>query len=58
MGQVMAAALGQSMGGGAAPAPAEDPLALIEKLHALKEKGILSEEEFAAKKAELLKKLV
>lgn len=58
MGQVMAAAVGQSMGGGAAPAPAEDPLALIEKLHALKEKGILSEEEFAAKKAELLKRLV
>ncbi|SFN06997.1 Membrane protease subunit, stomatin/prohibitin family, contains C-terminal Zn-ribbon domain [Formivibrio citricus] len=62
MGQAMAAAVGQAMGGaGAAPqagAPAEDPLALIEKLHGLKEKGILSEEEFAAKKAELLKKLV
>lgn len=58
MGQVMAAAVGQSMGGGAVQTPAEDPLALIEKLHALKEKGILSEEEFAAKKSELLKKLV
>lgn len=61
MGQTMAAAMGQAMTGVAAPvaaASAEDPLAMIEKLHGLKEKGILSEEEFAAKKAELLKKLV
>lgn len=35
----------------------EDVLATIEKLHGMKEKGILSEEEFNAKKAELLKKL-
>ncbi len=32
--------------------------ATIEKLHELQTKGILSAEEFAAKKAELLKKLV
>jgi hypothetical protein len=32
-------------------------MALLEKLGDLKAKGILSEEEFAAKKTELLKKL-
>ena len=60
MGQAMMGAMGQTMGGGAAAgaAPAEDPLVTIEKLHGLKEKGILSQEEFDAKKAELLKKLV
>ncbi len=47
---------------GAAPAqPAPDGgasiLALIEQLGALKEKGVLTEEEFAAKKAELLSRL-
>ena len=36
----------------------DDILATLEKLGDLKAKGILSEEEFAAKKAELLKKLV
>ena len=60
MGQAMMGAMGQAMGGGTAAgaAPAEDPLVTIEKLHGLKEKGILSQEEFDAKKAELLKKLV
>ena len=60
MGQAMMGAMGQVMGGGAAAgaAPAEDPLVTIEKLHGLKEKGILSQEEFDAKKTELLKKLV
>jgi len=46
-------------------APASDPagadagsvLALIEQLGGLKEKGLITEEEFAAKKAELLKRL-
>jgi hypothetical protein len=33
-------------------------MATIEKLADLKTKGILTEDEFAAKKAELLKKLV
>ena len=33
-------------------------MATLEKLGDLKTKGILTEEEFAAKKAELLKKLV
>jgi membrane protease subunit (stomatin/prohibitin family) len=43
----------------AAPKPpsSEDVIALIEKLGDLKAKGILSDEEFAAKKAELLAKL-
>jgi membrane protease subunit (stomatin/prohibitin family) len=41
----------------AAAPRAEDVIALIEKLGDLKAKGILSDEEFAAKKAELLLKL-
>jgi len=36
---------------------ADDPLAQLEKLNKLKEDGILSEEEFNAKKADLLTKL-
>jgi membrane protease subunit (stomatin/prohibitin family) len=36
----------------------DDILATLEKLGELKAKGILTEEEFSAKKAELLKKLV
>jgi membrane protease subunit (stomatin/prohibitin family) len=36
----------------------DDVIATLEKLGELKAKGILTEEEFAAKKAELLKKLV
>lgn len=66
-GQVMTGAMAQAA---AQPAPAaapaaaaapqqssEDIVALLEKFHGLKEKGILTEEEFAAKKAELLSKL-
>jgi hypothetical protein len=37
-----------------APVSASDPLDLLERLAALRQKGVLSEEEFAAKKAELL----
>ena len=64
MGQAMAQALGQAIQpAGAAPAAAapakpEDVTQLLEKLHDLKTKGILTEEEFNAKKAELLKRLV
>jgi membrane protease subunit (stomatin/prohibitin family) len=36
----------------------DDVIATLEKLGELKAKGILTEDEFAAKKAELLKKLV
>ena len=39
------------------PPPQEDPIAMIEKLAGLKEKGIISEEEFNQKKQELLAKL-
>jgi hypothetical protein len=37
--------------------PAGDPLSLIERLAELRAKGVLTEEEFAAKKAELLDRL-
>lgn len=53
-------AVGQSMAGAVAPAQAvsaDDVVATLEKLHALVEKGILTQAEFDAKKAELLKKL-
>jgi len=62
LGQVMAQQLSQGLqGGGAAAVPTVKPdevMATIEKLADLKAKGILTDEEFAAKKAELLKKLV
>lgn len=55
IGQGMAAAFA---GGGAANAAAgEDPVAVLEKLHALVGKGILTQAEFDAKKAELLGKI-
>ncbi len=68
MGQVLAQQLGQGLaaaGAGAAATAAAAPtapsadeiMALLEKLGDLKSKGILTDEEFAAKKAELLKKL-
>jgi membrane protease subunit (stomatin/prohibitin family) len=68
LGQVMAQQLSQGLQGGgaaAAAAPAapvglkpDEVMATIEKLADLKAKGILTEEEFAAKKSELLKKLI
>lgn len=68
MGQVLAQNLQQGLQGGAAQAAApaaaaatvrpEDVMATLEKLGDLKAKGILTQEEFDAKKAELLKKLV
>ena len=70
LGQVMAQQLSQGLqGGGAAAAAAaasaapeglkpKEVMATIEKLADLKAKGILTEEEFSSKKAELLKKLV
>jgi membrane protease subunit (stomatin/prohibitin family) len=69
LGQVLAQNLAQGLQGAAAPAAgaaaavaaapmkADDILATLEKLGDLKAKGILTDEEFAAKKAELLKKL-
>ncbi len=58
LGQVMAQQLQQGLQGGAAGVKPEDVMALLEKLGELKAKGVLTDEEFAAKKAELLKKLV
>jgi membrane protease subunit (stomatin/prohibitin family) len=70
LGQVLAQNLQQGLAANAAPAAAaapaqsvaavrpEDVMATLEKLGELKAKGILTQEEFDAKKAELLKKLV
>ncbi|MFM9878825.1 MAG: SPFH domain-containing protein [Burkholderiaceae bacterium] len=71
LGQVLAQNLAQGLSGAnqqhapvvqAAPAPvavsADDIMATLEKLGDLKAKGILTQEEFDGKKAELLKKLV
>ncbi|HEY0200983.1 MAG TPA: SPFH domain-containing protein [Burkholderiaceae bacterium] len=65
LGQVLAQNLQAGLQGGAAAAqPAatgvkpEDVMATLEKLGDLKAKGILTQEEFDAKKAELLKKLI
>ncbi|MBT9512529.1 MAG: SPFH domain-containing protein [Acidovorax sp.] len=69
LGQVLAQNLQQGLQAPVAPAAAqaaaeplgvkpEDVMATLEKLGDLKAKGILTQEEFDAKKAELLKKLV
>jgi len=70
LGQVMAQQLSQGLQGGSAAAAAaaqaaapaglkpDEVMATIEKLADLKAKGILTDEEFSTKKAELLKKLV
>jgi len=59
MGQAMASAMQPAAGAAPAvtPVSADDVVATLEKLHGLVEKGILSQAEFDAKKAELLKKL-
>lgn len=68
LGQVMAQQLGKGLQGSTDPAAAaaaapvgvkpDDVMAMLEKLGELKTKGIVTQEEFDAKKAELLKKLV
>ena len=65
LGQVMAQQLSQGLHGNAAAPPAaavgvrpDEVMATLEKLAELKAKGIVTAEEFDAKKAELLKKLV
>lgn len=69
MGQILAQNMQSALQGGgaaagAAPAAApvgvrpEEVMATLEKLGELRDKGILTEDEFNAKKAELLKKLV
>lgn len=62
MGQMMAQSLGQSLGQGqgagpGAAQPEQDPMVVLEKLGELFQKGILTEAEFTAKKAELLSKI-
>jgi membrane protease subunit (stomatin/prohibitin family) len=60
LGQVLAQNLQAGLQGGAAPAGVkpEEVMATLEKLGDLKAKGIVTQAEFDAKKAELLKKLV
>ena len=53
LGQQMAQSLGQNT----APATSDDVYEKLEKLHALVTKGVLTQEEFDAKKAELLKSI-
>jgi membrane protease subunit (stomatin/prohibitin family) len=48
----------QAAAAAAAAVKPDDVMATLEKLGELKAKGILTQEEFDAKKAELLKKLV
>jgi hypothetical protein len=43
--------------GKTAVTPDPDAVALLEQLHALKEKGVLSDEEFMEKKAEILRRI-
>src|SRR2546430_736473 len=64
MGQQMAGAMSQALATPQAGAPtqpspqsSQDVMGMLEKLGELKSKGILTDEEFSAKKAELLKKL-
>ncbi|HVN77889.1 MAG TPA: SPFH domain-containing protein [Terriglobia bacterium] len=59
MGQTMASSMVSALQGTKPPADATaEVTALLERLHDLMTKGVLSKEEFEAKKAELLKKLV
>jgi membrane protease subunit (stomatin/prohibitin family) len=58
LGQVMAQQLGAGLQTQPAGVKPDEVMATLEKLGELKAKGILTDEEFSAKKAELLKKLV
>lgn len=57
IGQTMTQALGQALPGAPAAKSDGDVATLLETLHDLKTKGVLTDAEFAAKKAELLKRL-
>ena len=57
LGQMMAGALGGAASGASKGQQAEDAAAALERLHGLLQKGILTQAEFDAKKAELIKKL-
>ena len=59
IGQTMASTMAGSLQGGKPPADAAaEVTSLLEKLHDLMNKGVLTKEEFEAKKTELLKKLM
>jgi membrane protease subunit (stomatin/prohibitin family) len=59
IGQTMASTMASSLQGSKPPVESSSEVtALLEKLHDLMNKGILTKEEFEAKKAELLKKLI
>lgn len=59
LGQAFASALGGGAQGGqqAAAQKEEDPFELLEKLQGLLDKGIISQEEFDSKKADILKRI-
>jgi membrane protease subunit (stomatin/prohibitin family) len=60
LGQTMASQIAGAAASAGSPAGgsgAEDPIALLERLHGLVTKGVITQEEFAAKKAELLSKI-
>ncbi len=56
-GLAMAQAMNGAPASPATPTPQEDPIALIEKLGGLLAKGLISQEEFDAKKKELLSRI-
>ena len=57
LGQQMAAQIGGASTPGAAGAGTSDPFALLEQLHNLATKGVITQAEFEAKKSELLSKI-
>ena len=59
MGQMMTQAMNPNSGGGGGgnAGGADDPVAMIERLSQLKAKGVITQEEFDAKKTELLGKI-
>lgn len=57
IGHAMTQAIGQALPGASGAKSAGDVAALLETLHDLKTKGVLTDAEFAAKKAELLGRL-
>ena len=57
MAQAIGGAMNQSAAPAASPGPNSDPVAMIERLGGLLQKGILTQAEFDAKKAELLRQI-
>ena len=57
MAQAIGGAMNQSAAPAASPGPESDPVAMIERLGGLLQKGILTQAEFDAKKAELLRQI-